>query len=163
MPAARHVTKAVNEVLALAPRRGAVSLTGLVFAVGEDRGRPIEVNMAELPPGVSGQWRQYADHDEFLIQNGLPTADRTLAHELGHLVLGHDGMLVTELARESAELASDDLISYMLNQRTGCMGPAGEEAEQEAEDFAALLLYRLGRLPSDRSSIIQVRLGEAFG
>lgn len=163
MPAARHVTRAVNDVLALAPKRGAVSLAGLVTAVGADRGRPIEVSMAELPPGVSGQWRQYADHDEFLIQNGLPTADRTLAHELGHLVLGHDGMLVTELARESAELASDDLISYMLNQRTGCMGPAGEEAEQEAEDFAALLIYRLGRLPSDRASIIQVRLGEAFG
>ncbi len=28
---------------------------------------------------------------------------------------------------------------------------------------AALLIYRLGRLPSDRSSIVQVRLGEAFG
>ena len=38
----------------------------------------------------------------------------------------------------------------MLNQRTGCMGPSGEDAEQEAEDFAALLIYRLGRLPSDR-------------
>ena len=36
-------------------------------------------------------------------------------------------------------------------------------AEQEAEDFAALLIYRLGRQPSDRSSIVQVRLGEAFG
>ena len=47
----------------------------------------------------------------------------------------------------------------MLNQRTGCMGPSGEDAEQEAEDFAALLIYRLGRLPSDRSSIVQVRLG----
>jgi hypothetical protein len=43
------------------------------------------------------------------------------------------------------------------------MGPNGEDAEQEAEDFAALLLYRLGRLPSDRASIVQVRLGEAFG
>jgi hypothetical protein len=43
------------------------------------------------------------------------------------------------------------------------MGPSGEDAEQEAEDFAALLLYRLGRLPCDRSSIVQVRLGEAFG
>jgi hypothetical protein len=67
------------------------------------------------------------------------------------------------VAREAAELASDDLISYMLNQRTGCLGPGGEDIEQEAEDFAALLIYRLGRLPSDRSSIVQVRLGEAFG
>ena len=163
MSAAPRVTKAVNYVLALAPRRGEVSLIRLVAAVGVDRGRPIEVIAADLPPGVSGQWRQFADHDEFLIQHGLPTTERTLAHELGHLVLGHDGTPVTEVAREKAELASDDLISYMLNQRTGCMGPGGEDVEQEAEDFAALLLYRLGRLRSDRSSIVQVRLGEAFG
>ena len=163
MAAGRRVTEAVNEVLELAPRRGEVSLNRLVAVVGEHRGRPITVSTAELPPGVSGQWRQYTDHDEFLIQQGLPTAERTLAHELGHLVLGHDGMPVTDLARDATELAGDDLSSYMLNQRTGCMGPGGEDVEQEAEDFAALLLYRLGRLPSDRASIIQIRLGEAFG
>lgn len=163
MPASRKVTDAVSDVLALAPDRGAVSIERLVAAVGVDRGRPIAISSADLPPGVSGQWRQYNDRDEFLIQRGLPTAERTVAHELGHLVLGHDGIPVTELARASAELAGDDLISYMLNQRTGCMGPGGEDVEDEAEDFAALLLYRLGRLPSDRASMIQVRLGEAFG
>ena len=163
MTADRRVTRAVSDVLALAPRRGEVNLAALVAAVGVDRDRPIEVSTAELPPGVSGQWRQYEDHDEFLIQDGLPTVDRTLAHELGHLVLGHDGIPVAEVARESVELADEDLIRYMLNQRTGCMGPGGEDVEQQAEDFAALLLYRLGRLRSDRSSIAQVRLGEAFG
>jgi len=163
MPAARRVTEAVNDVLGLAPARGAVSLAVLVAAVGSDRGRPIAVSQADLPAGVSGQWRQYRDRDEFLIQRGLPTADRTIAHELGHLVLGHDGIPVAELARGTVEMASDDLIGYMLNQRTGCMGPGDGDVEQEAEDFAALLLYRLGRLPDDRSSIIQVRLGEAFG
>ncbi|MGV0993468.1 MAG: ImmA/IrrE family metallo-endopeptidase [Mycobacterium sp.] len=163
MSAAPRVTKAVNDVLALAPSRGEVSLSRLVTAVGTDRGRPVEVITADLPAGVSGQWRQYSDRDEFLIQHGLPTTERTLAHELGHLVLGHDGTPVAEVARDTAELASDDLISYMLNQRTGCMGPGGEDVEQEAEDFAALLLYRLGRLRSDRASIVQVRLGEAFG
>ncbi|NMK79352.1 DUF955 domain-containing protein, partial [Staphylococcus capitis] len=75
----------------------------------------------------------------------------------------HEGISVVEMARDEAEFASDDLIAYMLSQRTGCMGATGMEAEQEAEDFAALLLYRLGRLPSDRASIVQVRLGEAFG
>ncbi|MEI7913304.1 MAG: DUF955 domain-containing protein [Mycobacteriaceae bacterium] len=163
MPPSRRVTDAVGDVLALAPDQGAVSIERLVAAVGVDRGRPIAISSAELPPGVSGQWRQYGDRDEFLIQRGLPTAERTVAHELGHLILGHDGIPVSELARASAEVAGDDLISYMLNQRTGCMGPGGEDVEQEAEDFAALLLYRLGRLPSDRASMIQVRLGEAFG
>lgn len=163
MPASRRVTKAVSAILDLAPRRGEVSLIGLLQAVSHDRSRPIEVEMADLPPGVCGQWRQYADHDAFLIQKGLPAGDRTLAHELGHLVLGHEGIPVVQAALDTTELASDDLIGYMLNQRTGCMGPSGEDAEQEAEDFAALLIYRLGRLPSDRSSIVQVRLGEAFG
>ncbi|AHC23181.1 MULTISPECIES: hypothetical protein [Actinomycetes] len=163
MPASRRVTRAVSSVLDLAPRRGEVTLPRLVEAVADDQGRPIQIKMADLPAGVCGQWRQYADHDVFLIQKGLPAWDRTLAHELGHLVLGHAGTPVVEAAREVTELAGSDLIGYMLNQRTGCMGPAGEEAEQEAEDFAALLIYRLGRLPSDRSSIVQVRLGEAFG
>lgn len=163
MPASRRVTRAVNAVLDLAPRRGEVSLLKLVQAVSEERGRPIELRMADLPPGVCGQWREYADHDVFLIQQGLPAWDRTLAHELGHLVLGHRGIPVVQAAQQNTEVASADLIGYMLNQRTGCMGPSGEDAEQEAEDFAALLIYRLGRLPSDRSSIVQVRLGEAFG
>lgn len=163
MPADRDVTRAVNDVLALAPRHGEVTLSRLVAAVGRQRSRPIDVSTADLPPGVSGQWREYADHDEFLIQDGLPTVDRTLAHELGHLVLGHDGIPVADAARAATEFVSDDLIGYMLNQRTGCMGPGGEDVEQQAEDFAALLLYRLGRLRSDHASIVQVRLGEAFG
>lgn len=163
MTADREVARAVNDVLALAPPTGEVSLARLVAAVGERRRRPIEVSTAELPSGVSGQWRQYEDHDEFMIQDGLPTVDRTLAHELGHLVLGHDGVPVADVARDATEFVSSDLISYMLSQRTGCMGPGGEDVEQQAEDFAALLLYRLGRLRSDRSSIVQVRLGEAFG
>ncbi len=163
MSASRRVTRAVNQVLNLAPRRGEVSLTRLVAAVADHHGRPIELTVEDLPAGVCGQWRQYADHDVFLIQRGLPAGDRTLAHELGHLVLGHEGISVVEAARDTVELAGSDLIGYMLNQRTGCMGPSGEDAEQEAEDFAALLIYRLGRLPSDRSSIVQVRLGEAFG
>jgi hypothetical protein len=163
MPASRRVARAVSAVLDAAPRHGEVSMIRLVQAVAESRGRRIDVEPEELPPGVCGQWRQYADHDVFLIQQGLPAWDRTLAHELGHLVLGHEGISVVDAVRDSTELVSDDLIRYMLNQRTGCMGPSGEEAEQEAEDFAALLGYRLGRLRSDRSSIVQVRLGEAFG
>lgn len=163
MPASRRVTRAVSEVLDLAPRRGEVSLARLVEAVADDRGRPIELKTEDLPSGVCGQWRQYTDRDVFLMQRGLPAGDRTLAHELGHLVLGHEGISVADTARDSTEFASSELIGYMLNQRTGCMGPNGEDLEQQAEDFAALLIYRLGRLPSDRSSIVQVRLGEAFG
>ena len=111
MPANRRVTRAVGAVLELAPRRGEVSLPRLVQAVSEERARPIDLKMADLPPGVCGQWRQYADRDGFLIQKGLSAWERTLGHELGHLVLhGED--------RE----------------------PHGLTAEQEANRFAAAFL-----------------------
>ena len=100
MPASRRVTRAVNSVLDLAPRRGEVSLARLVEAVSEDRGRPIEVTMADLPPGVCGQWRQYNDRDVFLLQKGLPAGDRTLAHELGHLLFGFPDLYDTDYTSE---------------------------------------------------------------
>lgn len=162
MRVSQRVSHAVRYVLNLAPLHGEVSLLRLVDAVSKDRERPIDVVMAPLPLGVCGQWRQYSDRDVFLIEETLPVRDRTLAHELGHLVLDHQGVSVVEAAREQTRIVSTDLISYMLNERGGCMGPNGEEAELEAEDFARLLVYRLGRLASDRSSIVQVRLGEAF-
>ena len=50
MPASRRVTRAVSAVLDLAPRRGEISLPRLVDAVSEDRKRPIELKMSDLPP-----------------------------------------------------------------------------------------------------------------
>ncbi|NMK86710.1 DUF955 domain-containing protein, partial [Staphylococcus capitis] len=54
MGAGRRVTDAVNAVLDLAPRKGEVTLTALVEAVGRDRDRSIEIISADLPPGVCG-------------------------------------------------------------------------------------------------------------
>ncbi|MGL4305251.1 MAG: ImmA/IrrE family metallo-endopeptidase [Mycobacteriaceae bacterium] len=164
MASRRVVADAVAHVLDLAPKTGPISLSILIEAVARERERPIDIISDELPPGVCGEWRQYQDADLFILQRGLPTRDRTLAHELGHVVLGHQGVPIVQAATDNAEVASESLIAYMLSQRSGCLGTAdGERAEQEAEDFAAMLIYRLGRLPSDRSSIVQLRLGEAFG
>lgn len=53
-------------------------------------------------------------------------------------------MPVVEAALENTEMASSELIGYMLNQRTGCMGPNGEDAEQEAEDFGGAAAVSVG-------------------
>ena len=57
-------------------------------------------------------------------------------------MLRHESIQVTQTARDATELTGKDLIGYMLDQRTGRMGPSDDDAEQEAEDFAALLGYR---------------------
>ena len=163
MPASRVVTKAVSDVLDLAPRDGEVSLTRLVAAVAEQRSRPIEITTDDLPPGVCGQWRQYSDHDVFLIQRGLPTWDRTLAHELGHLVLGrrrHARHRHGPRGRRVRQRRPDQLHAQPADR---VHGPQrwGRRAGGRGLRRAAHLPAR--RLPSDRSSIVQVRLGEAFG
>ena len=56
MPASRVVTKAVGEVLDMAPRRGEVSLNRLVSAVSVSRGRQIEIKMADLPSVTAAAW-----------------------------------------------------------------------------------------------------------
>ena len=55
MPASRRVTRAVNEVLDLAPRRGEVSLARLVEAVADKpRATHRTQQMAELPSACAG-------------------------------------------------------------------------------------------------------------
>ncbi len=105
--------------------------------------------MAELPPGVVGSGGSTPTAMCSSSSRACRRGTALWLSELGHLVLGHEGISIVDAAAATAEVATSDLISYMLNQRTGCMGPNGEDIEQEAEDFAALLLYRLGRLPSD--------------
>src|SRR6478672_12947045 len=104
------------------------------------------------PCMISEAWSGSMGHFFFQAEDGIRdlivTGVQRVLFRSGHLVLGHEGIPVVQAARQNTEMASSDLIGYMLNQRTGCMGPAGEDAEQEAEDFAALLIYRLGRLPS---------------
>ena len=97
-----RVARAVNDVLAVAPRHGEVSLAGLVAAVGEHRERRIEVSVAVLPAGVSGQWRQYSDYDEFLIQDGLPTAD-SMAQIIDDFAAGKKPKPGSRVGRTSSE------------------------------------------------------------
>jgi hypothetical protein len=63
-------------------------------------------------------FRPLASEAETAVVGGLPARDQTLAHELGHLILGHEGNSVVDAARAGTELVSEDLIHYMLNQRT---------------------------------------------
>ncbi|MGC0362741.1 hypothetical protein ABH922_000725 [Rhodococcus sp. 27YEA15] len=140
-----------------------VSLDTVVRAVAVARDRPIEIDVdTPLASGVCGQRRAFDDHDVIVLAPGLPNADRTLAHELGHIVFRHSGAEIVESTLE----ASDDLIAYMLSQRSIRRNdpvPVDVIEEWEAETFAAMLILRLRTMAGRGTPLSVLRYDEAIG
>ncbi|WP_278264161.1 ImmA/IrrE family metallo-endopeptidase [Nocardia sp. AG03] len=155
------VHAAVDRIFTTATVEESRSLPGLVAAIARDRGRPLRlVEDAALPTGVFGQWVHFPDHDEVSVASWVQTRDRTIAHELGHIVLGHRGRPVVDLARTMLPDSVHDMAALMLRRECGNAGAAEEESA--AEQFASLLLTRL-RTMGGRRPRLRSRWGEALG
>lgn len=157
----RRVFAAVDAVLDMAAQTHAVTIEDIAAALAETRRRPIQIEFADLGPGVWGQRREFSDRDEIVLARSLPSVERTLAHEIGHIVFRHPG---AETA-ETTLAADDDLIAYMLSQRAAASADVSHEAlhEWEAEAFAARLLQRLGHFEQDQNWRPLLCYDEALG
>lgn len=141
----RRVSAAVDAVCDLAAASAEFGLDHVVDAVAVERGRSIDIEFAALPPGVCGQRRAYPDRDVIILAPDLPNYERTLAHELGHIVFSHRGTPV----EESLHAISDELLAYLLSERNlqSAVADGEHEVEEwEAETFAGQLLQRLRRM-----------------
>lgn len=159
--AEKTVARAVEHMFRIAVGDEARSLEGMAEALSRERGRPLVVlDDAELPPGVFGQWVRRPDYDEVSCAAWVHARDRTIAHELGHIVLGHFGRPAIDLATDFLPPSVHDLAALML--RRDCSDTHSVE-EADAEAFGSLLIRRLqGTQGSDNPSI-RSRLDEALG
>ncbi|SKU56692.1 Uncharacterised protein [Mycobacteroides abscessus subsp. massiliense] len=137
----------MDRVLALAqgPDR---SVSAIARAWTRTQGRQLVIEDVELPVGVFGRWLAIPGRDVVQVGVGVVGRERTIAHELGHMVLGHRGQPVTEYAAELVQIAPAELIAHML-QRTCAETDRSEDLsawpadECAAERFAGLLTRRL--------------------
>ncbi|WP_236740219.1 hypothetical protein [Mycobacteroides abscessus] len=122
------------------------SVTGVTRGWVQAQGRELLVQDVVLPAGVFGRWLSLPDRDVVQVGVGVVGRDRTIAHELGHMVLGHRGLPVTEYVEGIVQAASSDLISHML-QRACCADSQQPDVWQRdelaAEWFAGLLTRRV--------------------
>ncbi|WP_287483579.1 hypothetical protein [Rhodococcus sp. (in: high G+C Gram-positive bacteria)] len=156
------VARAVDRLFRIAEGDELRSLTGLAEALARDRGRPLVISEGpDLPARVFGQWCRHSDHDEVKYASWVHARERTIAHELGHIALGHIGRPAIDVAIEALPPESHDLAMLMLQR--DCDDTRSQE-EADAEAFGNLLLRRLksGR-HINRSPGIRSRLDEAFG
>ncbi len=122
------------------------SVSAVACAWARGRGRLLVIDEVVLPAGVFGRWLSVPGRDIVQVGVGVVGRDRTIAHELGHMVLGHRGRPVTEYAEGLVQEASPDLIAHML-QRACCEGDTESGVwdgdELAAEWFAGLLTRRV--------------------
>ncbi|MEU9807669.1 hypothetical protein [Mycobacterium sp. NPDC050853] len=158
--AASQIRSAVNEVLANAPTETS-SVQDLIQAWGLHRGKSITIEDEVLPAGVFGQWLSFPDRDVLRIRPGALSRERTIAHELGHIALGHHGQPVADYLNSQMQAASTDLVAYML-QRSCDETHAWPREEVAAERFASLLLRRLERAAAEGERLSRHRIDDAL-
>lgn len=155
------VANAVDRLFRIAERDEARSLTGMADALARDRGRPLVIcEGPDLPSGVFGQWVRHPDRDEVRYATWVHARERTIAHELGHIALGHVGRPAIDLAIDHLPSDRHDLAALMLQRDCGATQSL---EESDAEAFGSLLLRRLNSSRINRSPSVRSRIDEALG
>jgi hypothetical protein len=151
--------QAVYKLLDSAQDDESCSVFELVPTVARLRGRPIHVEEADLPPGTFGQWLATPDTDLIVLPSSAVNREITIAHEFGHMLLGHVGFSMPDLADSMTIAASSGLVGLVLRREGD-----GFDGRQElaAEEFARLLLDRLSLGLSGRATGIKARLADAL-
>lgn len=155
---------AVSRLMAHARGDEAASVFGLARTVERMRGRPLIVEEEELPTGTFGVWREFPDRDEVRYAPWVAIPERTVGHELGHIVLGHRGLHVEEMVRRTLPTAWHDMAAFMMRQ-CGQQVAADEKIrrlERDAEAFASELCRRIAGAGRARSARIRSLLNEAL-
>lgn len=161
-----RVVRAVSRLLAHARGDEAASVLGLVPAIERMRSRPLLVRRNEnLAPGVFAVWRNYADRDEVHHAPWVASLDRTIGHEFGHILMGHEGVRVPDLVEQTLPAEWRDMANFMLHRECG-QGVSSDKnlrrIEAEAEAFASELCRRIAGAGSARSARIRSLLNEAL-
>lgn len=125
-------------------------------------GREIDLCAVQWRLGQStGAWQRGEDHDVIAYPLNTTSAhqDHIIGHELGHMLLAHQGQCVLSVA-EAQQLApnlSAAGLGHLLNQSS----LAAEEGE--AEQFATLLLTQVAAPSRRPSSPLAARVEATFG
>ncbi|WP_134086114.1 ImmA/IrrE family metallo-endopeptidase [Mycobacteroides salmoniphilum] len=146
--AGRHgsVVAAVDQVLVTATGRQG-SVVDVTHSWAHANGRVVDIEDAPLAAGVFGQWISFPDRELLQVGQGVVGRDRTIAHELGHMVLGHRGQPVVDFAAEHVRAVPPELVARMLQRSCGtddlAHADCWPEDELAAERFAGLLIRRM--------------------
>jgi len=159
------VAGAVSELLAHARGNEAASVFGLIPTIERIRDRPLQVLCnGDLAPGVFGVWRSYPDRDEVHYAPWVASLDRTVAHEFGHMLLGHKGVSAVATATRTLPPEWHEMAIFMLREcgQLDCLDKPQRRFEVEAEAFSSELCRRIAGASAAPSARIRSLLNEAL-
>lgn len=138
------VATALKQATDLLPADG--DLRSLLSRLADQRGRPITLSHWQADPASpSGLWVALTDRDHIIVAADAPPAREAaiICHELGHMLLGHEGPSAPTGAHLRAEAAPD--ISPDVAARFLARHGYENALEREAETFGTLLAAEVAR------------------
>ncbi len=120
---------------------GQFSLATFVDWIAQRRGKPIELQpWPSMPRAFSGLWLSHPETEHIYYADNLPPLlERiTILHELAHILLGHQTLLITEPPRV---IIGRLLQQLDLVQCRSIINPTPED--REAEQLALLIHHRV--------------------
>ncbi|MGJ5751547.1 ImmA/IrrE family metallo-endopeptidase [Streptomyces puniciscabiei] len=164
-PADSDLERRIRQVLRDLDVQPPLSVEALCKALGEKRGRPIELRAYPLPkPGPSGLWLETPAADLIIYQQETTKLhqEHIILHEIGHILADHRG----EDRVEEWHAVVAGLARSAIRRALGRCN-YDDAREQEAELVATVILgwaWALDRVTSCTSTDASVRrLHDTFG
>lgn len=128
-------------------------LNSVLAAVEKRRGRPLVLTAATMGPACNGMWIA-TETTDYIVYEQDTTPDnqlRIIGHEIGHMVLGHQGtpLASSDVGRLFFPNLDPAMVATSL-ARSASSAVYSPTEELEAETFASLLLSQLDRSPFPR-------------
>jgi hypothetical protein len=128
-------------------------LNSLLAAVENRRGRRLVLTAAAMAPACDGMWIATETTDYIVYEQDTTSGNqlRIISHEIGHMVLDHQGMPLasSDVARLFFPNLDPAMVATSLARSVSSAVYSPTE-ELEAEIFASLLVSQLDRSPFPR-------------
>lgn len=146
-----HASNVADEIAVEAATAGPITTKSLIAAVEEYAGVKISLRIANLAENCVGFTDRSGNFATITISAACATRQHTLAHELGHLALGH------QHCGNADDLTPPPACEELWRYLSGQLNAVVDVNEHQAEAFAERIVQLLPVSPEERVNETRVK------
>lgn len=146
-----HATTIADEIAIAAASSGTVTCASLIRAVEKYVGVTITTRIEHLGEDCVGFTDRIDDQATITISSSCTTRQHTLAHELGHLALGHEHCATPE------DFTAPEVCEELWRYFAGQLDEVEDANEAQAEAFAERIVKLLPDVPQEQPHEVKVK------
>lgn len=146
-----HASAVADEITLAAAEAGPVTAKSLIAAVEEYAGIKITTRVDDLAENCVGFTDRSGNFATITISAACTTRQHTLAHELGHLALGHQHCATPD------DLEPPEACEELWRYLSGQLSEVVDVNERQAEAFAERIVQLLPQAPDEHPHEVKMK------